>query len=96
MVNGTTTTKYCYGSFNRLSGYYTTGSCSSPNTSYAYDANGNTVTKSGGWTYSYDYENRLTKVSHNGVTVQTNTYDGDGNKVQQVAGSTTSVYATRG
>ena len=95
-VNGSTTADYCYGRFNRLSGYYTTGSCSSPNVSYTYDANGNTATKTGGWTYSYDYENRLTKVTQSGATKQQDSYDGDGNRVKQVAGSTTNTYFYQG
>ena len=94
-VNGTTTTVYCYGSYNRLSSY-STSSCSSPTVSYTYDANGNMISKSGGWTYSYDYENRLVKVTHSGTTVQTNSYDGNGNRVQQVAGSSTFTYSYEG
>ncbi|MDE1853769.1 MAG: RHS repeat protein [Thaumarchaeota archaeon] len=96
MVQGSTTTVYCYGSFNRLSGYYTTSSCSSPSTSYTYDANGNAITKTGGWTYSYDYENRLMKAVQSGTTVQTNSYDGDGNRVTQTAGSSTFTYSYQG
>ena len=97
MVQGSTTTRYCYGAYDRLTGYYTTtGSCSSPSVSYTYDASGNTVTKSGGWTYSYDYENRLTKVAQSGTTKQLNYYDGDGNRVKQVAGSSTFTYSYQG
>ena len=96
MVLGSTTTVYCYGSFNRLTGYYTTTSCGSPAVSYTYDANGNTVTKTGGWIYSYDYENRLTKVVQSGTTKQQNYYDGDGNRVKQVAGSSTFTYSYQG
>lgn len=44
----------------------TATSCSSPAVSYTYDPNGNMVTKTGGWTYSYDYENRLTKAVQSG------------------------------
>jgi RHS repeat-associated protein len=94
-VNSSTTTVYCYGAYNRLSSY-STSSCSSPTVSYTYDANGNLITKSGGWTYSYDYENRLTKVIHSGTTVQTNSYDGNGNRVQQTAGSSTFTYSYQG
>ncbi len=96
MVQGSTTTVYCYGAFNRLSGYYTTGTCSSPTTSYTYDANGNTMTKTGGWSYSYDYENRMTKAVQSGATVQTNSYDGSGSRVRQVAGSSTFMYSYQG
>ncbi|HEV2225437.1 MAG TPA: RHS repeat-associated core domain-containing protein, partial [Nitrososphaerales archaeon] len=87
MVQGTTTT-YTYGPFNRLS--------SAGSTSYTYDANGNMITKTGGWTYSYDYENRLTKAVQSGTTVQQNSYDGGGNRVKQVAGSSTFTYSYQG
>jgi YD repeat-containing protein len=93
IVQGSTTTAYCYGSYNRLSGYYTTTSCGSPAVSYTYDANGNTATKTGGWAYSYDYENRLTKVVQTGTTLQQNYYDGAGNRVKQGAGSSTFTYS---
>jgi RHS repeat-associated protein len=96
MVQGSTTTVYCYGSFNRLTGYYTTTSCNSPAVSYTYDSNGNVVAKTGGWAYSYDYENRLTKVVQSGTTKQQNYYDGDGNRVKQVVGSSTFTYSFQG
>src|SRR2546428_9983263 len=49
-----TTTTYTYGSFNRLS--------NAGSTTYTYDANGNMITKNDGfsWTFTYDYDNRLT------------------------------------
>ncbi|HEV2225634.1 MAG TPA: RHS repeat-associated core domain-containing protein, partial [Nitrososphaerales archaeon] len=87
MMQGSTTT-YTYGAFNRLS--------SAGSTSYTYDANGNTITKSGGWVFSYDYENRLTKVVQSSTTVQTNSYDGGGNRIKQVAGSNTFTYSYQG
>ncbi|MDG6990888.1 MAG: RHS repeat-associated core domain-containing protein [Nitrososphaerota archaeon] len=66
------------------------------NVNYTYDANGNLMTKSGGWAYSYDYENRLTSVTHSGTVVQQDYYDGDGNRVEQVAGGSTFVYSYQG
>jgi len=69
---------------NRLSLSSTVNGISSATESYnaddelttdTYDANGNTLT-SGGKTYSYDFENRLT--SANGLAM---VYDGDGNRV---------------
>ena len=50
------------------------------------------------WTYSYDYENRLTKVQKtlNGpVTVSQNTYNGDGTLVKAIEGST-QVFVSQG
>ncbi len=88
MVNRSTITQYTYGVFNRL--------MSAGSMNYTYDANGNMLTKSGGWAYSYDYENRLTSVAHNGVVVQSNCYDGDGNRVEQVAGGSTILYSYQG
>ena len=88
MINGSTRTDYTYGSFNRLT--------SAGNVNYTYNANGDTITKSGGWTYSYDYENRLTSVIHNGAMVQTNTYDGDGNRVTQTTKGGSVVYSYQG
>ena len=52
-----------------------------------YDANGNTVT-SGGNTYGYDFEDRLTTTS-SGVQVA---YDGDGNRVSQTVSGTTTKF----
>jgi RHS repeat-associated protein len=94
-VQGSTSTVYCYGLYNRLSSY-TTSSCSSPTVSYTYDANGNLVSKTGGWTYSYNYANELTKVVHSGTTVQANSYDGDGQRIQQVDSSKAYTYSYDG
>src|SRR2546428_11516973 len=66
-------------------------------TSYSYDANdrlstdtinanGNT-TSSGGVSSGYDFENRMTT---NGTTAIV--YDGDGNRVSEMAGGTTTEY----
>jgi RHS repeat-associated protein len=81
-VNGTQTT-YTYGSYNKL--------LSAGSTSYTYDNNGNTVTKASGsnsWAYTYDYENRLKQVQLNTQTVLQALYDGDGRRIQTVAGDT--------
>ncbi len=58
-----------------------------------YDANGNMTTRTvSGSTYTlgYDYENRLTSVS--GAATATFTFDGDGNRVKSVVGSTTTLF----
>jgi len=54
----------------------------------SYDANGNTVT-SGGRTFAYDSENRLTSMNNGGVTI---IYDGDGNRVSKTASGVTTLY----
>src|SRR3989442_13423827 len=83
MVQGATTTTYIYGQFNRL--------LSAGSTTYAYDANGNMVTKNDGfaWSFTYDYDNRLTRVVHAGTTVLQNVYDGDGKRIEKTEGDST-------
>jgi RHS repeat-associated protein len=51
-----------------------------------YDANGNTIL-SGGVSNAYDFENRM--VTHGGVGLA---YDGDGNRISETVGSTTTKY----
>ncbi len=51
-----------------------------------YDNDGNTVI-SGGTANTYDFENRM--LTHGGVTL---VYDGDGNRVSETVGSTTTKY----
>jgi RHS repeat-associated protein len=50
-------------------------------TSYGWDDNGNLVSKSGEATYTWDFENRLTKVTKADGTVVETAYDADGNRV---------------
>jgi YD repeat-containing protein len=64
---------------------YTYDSNDRPSTD-GYDANGNTIS-SGGVSSGYDFENRMTT---NGTT--TIVYDGDGNRVSETAGGTTTQY----
>src|SRR5438128_10364393 len=54
-----------------------------------YDANGNT-TLSGGFTYTYDFENRLK--SRKGTPALSFSYDHDGNRVSKTVGSSTTYY----
>ena len=84
------TTKYSYGTYNRLS--------SIGKVNFTYDGNGNTHTIANGsttWTYSYDYNNRLIQAQKNGVTVAQYSYDGNGMLVQSVEKST-QAYAYQG
>jgi YD repeat-containing protein len=83
LVNGTGTT-YTYGSYNKL--------LSAGSTTYTYDNNGNTATKAQGansWAYTYDFENRLKLVKLNSQPVLQAIYDGDGRRIETVAGDTT-------
>ncbi len=57
-------------------------------TSDTYDANGNT-TASGGNTYTYDFENHLTRLNGGAVTI---VYDGDGNRASKTVGGVTTRY----
>jgi YD repeat-containing protein len=63
---------------------------------YWYDSNGNMTQRIAGsdtYTLTYDYENRLTQVKKNGVTVATFVYDGDGNRVRgAIVGGATTAY----
>ncbi len=56
--------------------------------SETYDANGNTLA-TGGKTFSYDAENRLTSMNSGAVTI---VYDGDGNRVSKTVGGVTTQY----
>jgi RHS repeat-associated protein len=49
---------------------------------YGYDANGNLSTKSGEAAYTWDFENRLVKVTKADGSVIEHQYDPDGNRVQ--------------
>ena len=84
-VAGTHGETYTYDSTgNRTMTGYTTGTANettaSPNTTYAYDAEGNLTSKTNTSThvttsYSYDYRDRLTTVSVGGTVTATYTYD---------------------
>ncbi|MGH7862173.1 MAG: RHS repeat-associated core domain-containing protein, partial [Candidatus Dormibacteraceae bacterium] len=54
------------------------------------NANGN-LTNRGSDTFAYDQANRLTSATVSGVT-STDTYDGDGKRVSQTTGTTTTNY----
>lgn len=70
---------YNYQPYNRLT--------STSSVSYTYDANGNLISKtdaSGTWTYSWDFENRLTQVvKPNGVGVSYK-YDALGRRIRRI------------
>ncbi len=55
-----------------------------------YDANGNTRTN-GANVFFYDVENRLTNATVGGTNI-TIVYDGDGNRVRKIVGTTTNTY----
>jgi len=83
---------YAYNASNELT--------STPSTSYAYDANGNTTSKTdstGTTTYTWDYENRLTSVTlpGGGGTVSFK-YDPFGRRIYKSSFSGTSIFAYDG
>ena len=81
---------YTYQSFNHL----VTANASA----FTYDANGNLTTKidaSGSWTYTWDYENRLTQASLSGGVTVDYSYDALGRRIQRsssASGTTKFVY----
>lgn len=90
MKQGSTTTTYSIGDDDRL---VSAGSATLTynNGDLIKEVNGSTT-----WQYYYDYENRMTGVSKNGVNVENNTYDGDGNRIQTTHGSSSVVYVYDG
>ena len=62
--------------------------------SYAYDGNGNQTSRTIGgvvYTFTYDYENRLTGISGGSVSASF-VYDADGNRVKGTVGGVNTVY----
>lgn len=59
-------------------------------TSDVFDSNGNTRTNSGN-TFAYDVENRLTNAVVGGTNIVI-VYDGDGNRVKKIVGTTTNLF----
>ena len=63
---------------------------------YQYDSNGNMTrrdpTGTDYYDFIYDAENRLYQAKMNGAVLATFTYDGDGNRVKSVVGSTTTLF----
>ena len=110
--NGATTTEsYSYdGVGNRLSSLSAspwsynnsnqlTSIAGSPGTTFAYDNNGNTTSKtdaSGTTTYAWDYENRLTSVTLPDQSVVSFTYDPMGRRIRKSSASATTIYAYDG
>jgi YD repeat-containing protein len=60
---------------------------------YSYDANGNLLV-GGGRTLTWNAENQPTSILKNGVTT-TFVYDGDGRRVAQTVGATTTIYVNQ-
>lgn len=71
---------YSYQSFNRL--------VTANSSNFGYNANGNLTSKTdagGSWTYSWDYENRLTQASRAGGVTVTYSYDALGRRIQRTS-----------
>jgi RHS repeat-associated protein len=64
-----------------------------PTTTYTYDANGNVV-QTGGWTYVWDYLNRMLASGYNNSTT-TYGYDTTGARVLQVSTTSTTYYPSK-
>jgi RHS repeat-associated protein len=64
-----------------------------PTTTYTYDANGN-VTQAGGWSYVWDYLNRMLSSGYNNSTT-TYGYDTTGARVLQTSTTSTSYYPSK-
>lgn len=89
--NGSTATTYTYGSYNRLS--------SAGSTSYTYNSDGDLATYTSGsniWNYHYNYQNELTSVVLNGATVENNTFNGDGQRIELTTGSYSLLFMSQG
>ena len=68
------TVNYTYDNRDRLT--------AEDSTPYSYDNNGNLTQKTGQATYTWDFENRLTRVALNDGSTVDHVYDVDGNRVQ--------------
>src|SRR6516162_7502673 len=64
-----------------------------PTTTYTYDANGN-VTQAGGWSYVWDYLNRMLASGYNNSTT-TYGYDTTGARVLQASTTSTTYYPSK-
>src|SRR6516164_7655792 len=64
-----------------------------PTTTYAYDANGNLV-QAGGWSYMWDYLNRMLASGYNNSTT-TYAYDPAGNRVLQTSTTSATYYPNK-
>src|SRR5271157_4021870 len=64
-----------------------------PTTTYAYDANGN-LTQAGGWSYVWDYLNRMLATGYNNSTT-TYAYDEFGSRVMQTSTTSATYYPNK-
>ena len=64
-----------------------------PTTTYAYDANGNLI-QAGGWSYMWDYLNRMLASGYNNSTT-TYAYDPSGARVLQTSTTSTTYYPNK-
>jgi RHS repeat-associated protein len=71
---GAASVSYTYDSRDRLLTENSVG--------YTHDDNGNQLSRSGGEVYTWDFDNRLTKVTKPDGTIIEHAYDFDGNRVQ--------------
>ena len=91
LKNGSSSTNYSYGSYNRL--------LSAGNVNYTYNNDGDVITKTttaGTWNYYYNPLNELTSVAMNGVSVENNTYNGAGQRIESTTASSSITYMYQG
>ena len=88
--SSTGTTGYGYDAANRLLSATGTGA-----STYANDADGNTLTDTGGRTMNWDSQNRMVSCAYNGQTT-TNTYGADGLRRSSTVNGVTTYYAYDG
>lgn len=93
LTNGNTTvpdpncaTAICNPSVDAANNRFTTGQ------GYAYDLDGNVISDATGKSFTYDGENKQTKVQNGSTVIGNYYYDGDGKRVKKIAGAETTIF----
>ncbi|MGA2664039.1 MAG: RHS repeat-associated core domain-containing protein [Nitrososphaerales archaeon] len=94
--SSTTTVKDAYNGMDEL---LRSVSSNGALTTYTYDNDGDLILKNDNgniWVYQYDTQGQLVKVYDDGELVQTNLYDGDGRRIEQITGAGSTLYMYSG